>query len=143
VSFRTDARTGTVGVLTSYQTSYPTQILKVWTARPSSLALGELPCAFVSAIDCTQLVHTVGVRPQELQVTVTIADVFPDNEEAEARLDTLIEGLCDAFSTTPHAIDGYSILEPVSYSEGTLEAGTSRFVGIDLLLRARKTVGIG
>lgn len=127
-SFRQAAVAGVRTTLNAFKTANPTLLLQVMGSEPQSFDAVSKPFAYITGRDETM---TLGnqLRTRTLAgLGVAVIDVVPNNVEAEARMDILIDGLVDAFTAAFHAIDGYSILQPVSVTE-FLPAGGSTYIG--------------
>ena len=92
---RQDVVAALTSVMTTFQAANPTQLRKVFSARPGGP--GEVPFAFVGARDET-IVHTAGTRQRTFAPAVTVCDHLGDNEQAAGRMDILVDGLVDAFT---------------------------------------------
>lgn len=130
-SYRTLARAGVYSVLTAYAAANPTLLRGTTTARPASLSTGELPCAWIDAVNAAAVRHFNSIRQQDLEVIVTLADVVPDSQEEEARADVLIDALMDAFTAGYHTVDGFSIAEVRSYTSRLIEEGAVPYAAVD------------
>lgn len=142
MSFRTDTRAGVMTVLNAYKTANagtPAQLRRVNTARPASQE--ELPCAWIDSIDATQIRHYQGLRFDDLLVSVVLADNIVDSTEEVIRADALVDALEDALTAGYHAINGQSILEPISYRQTLITEGPVNYAGTEFLLRATQAVG--
>jgi hypothetical protein len=132
MGFRTLVRAGVVATLTTYSTANPTLLRKVWTGRPGSLSIGELPCAWIDAVDAERIPHANGIRQSQLVARVTFADVVPDGPEAEARSDILIDAILDALTADYHSAGGNSITEPRAYAERLVSEGPVPYLAVDI-----------
>jgi hypothetical protein len=107
--------------LVSFRAANPTLLAGVLNARPKSLSNASLPVAWVGSRNET-LVHTGALRTRTFSgLTVEVADTVPDNDQAEARMDILIDGLMDLFTATfrnfPTAITQQASVTEVSLDD--------------------------
>jgi hypothetical protein len=110
-----------LAALQAFRAANPTLLLGVLPARPKSLSNASLPVAWVGSRDET-LVHTGALRTRTFSgLTVEVADTVPDNDQAEARMDILIDGLMDLFTATfrnfPTAITQQASVTEVSLDD--------------------------
>jgi len=131
MGYRTDLRAALVSTLQTFATANPTELIRVYTARPE--ALNELPCAYVDSINAV-VAYFPGVRQQHLVATVTLADKVPDGPEAEARMDVLADALLDTFTAAYHMVDGYSITQATGYTERLVQDATVPYLGLDYVI---------
>lgn len=136
MSFRTDVRAGVMSTLNTYAAANPSVLRGVHRARPASLSAGELPCAWIEAIDSPSIVHSMQIRQTNLIVTVTLADVVPDSDEQAVRADTLVDGLEDALTADFHSASGNAITEPTGYAQRLVTEGPVPYAATDYYLRA-------
>lgn len=117
-TFRENVRAGISGTLTSWKTANPTLLRKVWQVRPESFTLGDLPCAVIGTM--SESITTMnGIRQRQLDgFTVELVDRTPDNLEAAARMDVLVDALLDYLTAAYHSASGTSIVEPIGVSDG-------------------------
>lgn len=117
-TFREDARAGISATLSAWQAANPTLLRKVWQVRPESFTLGDLPCAVLG--NFSETITTMnGIRQRVLDgFTVELVDRTPDNAEAAARMDVLVDAMLDYLTAAYHAASGTSILEPIGVSDG-------------------------
>jgi hypothetical protein len=117
-TFRQDVHAGIVTTLGTFRTANPTLLRKVWHARPGSFTLGELPCAVLGSM--TESITTMnGIRQRRMDgFTIEIVDRSPDNEEADDRMNALIDALMDYVTGAYHMASGTSIVEPIGVTDG-------------------------
>src|SRR5512146_2492632 len=117
-TFREDVRAGIVSTLTLWKTANPTLIRKVWQVRPESFTLGDLPCVVIG--NMSESISTMnGIRQRQLDsFTVDVVDRTPENAEAAARMDVLIDGLLDYLTAAYHSASATSIVEPIGVTDG-------------------------
>lgn len=110
---RQEAVRAAYGILTAFKAANPTLLLQCAPARPRSFSTVSLPFAYVGSRDETLPLANAGLATRAFTgLAIVAVDEVPDNTEAEARMDILIDGLWDVFMAGFHAIDGYSILQP-------------------------------
>lgn len=128
---RQEAVRAAYGVLTAFKAANPTLLLQCAPARPKSFSNVSYPFAYVGARDEILPVATAGLAQRTFTgLSVVAVDEVPDNIEAEARMDILMDGLWDVFMYAYHAIDGYSILQPSGITQIDPDpAGGSHLVG--------------
>jgi hypothetical protein len=117
-TFREDVRAGISGTLTTWKAANPKLLRKVWQVRPAGFTTGDLPCAVIG--DLSETITTMqGIRQRMLDnFTVELVDRTPDNLEAAARMDVLVDALLDYLTAAYHSASGTSIVEPIGVSDG-------------------------
>lgn len=116
--FRQAIHAGILSTLQAFQSANPTILRKVWHARPGSFNLGELPCAVLG--DFTETITTMnGVRQRIFNgFTVQIVDRAPDAQEADDRMNFLVDAILDPLTAAFHMASGRSIVEPIGVGDG-------------------------
>lgn len=117
-TFREDVHNGIVTTLTAFKTANPTLLRQVWHARPGSYTLGELPAAVIGNL--TETIATAnGIRQRMFTgFTVELVDRAPDSQEADDRMNVLIDALLDYLTAAYHMASGTSIVEPIGVTDG-------------------------
>lgn len=129
-AFRTQVQNGLKDLLDDFQEANPTLLRAVWTARPASFSVGELPCAYIDRFN-ESATHANGIRQRRISPTVTLVDVAPDSQEAESRMTLLVDALWDVFTAGFHSASATSILTPTSVVDddtGDVEEGGVHYV---------------
>jgi hypothetical protein len=117
-TFRQDVHAGILSTLTLFRTANPTLLRAIWHARPASYTLGELPAAVLGDFTESIAVRN-GVRQRQMDgFTVTLVDRAPDAQEADDRMNALIDALMDYITAAYHSASGTSIVEPIGVSDG-------------------------
>lgn len=107
-SFRQNFVSGIGTVIGDFITANPTMLKVYLPARPKSGVAQSTPYAYLSARPET-ITHAHDIRTRTITAEVAIVDVVPDNEEALARFDGLMDGLVDALTLNFHAAGSPSI----------------------------------
>lgn len=117
-TFRQDVHAGITTTLHDFQTANPTLLRAVWHARPASFTLGELPCAVMG--NMTESISIAnGVRQRRMDgFTVEIVDRAPDSQEADDRMNALVDAILDYLTAAYHMASGRSIVEPIAVTDG-------------------------
>lgn len=133
-SFRTNAVSGTMTLLTSFKTANPTLLLSVRSARPKSVSNMSLPGVFIGDRSEGDI-QGQDLRTRTLDGLVVVAvDKTPDNEQVMSRLDILVDALVDLFTAGFHAISGYSILELTAVADVSFVEGTETYQAVEFSL---------
>lgn len=121
-TFRSDIVAAILAVLNAQKTATPTRLRAVYSSRPGSFP--ETPCAWIGNRD-EIITYTAGSRARTfVGLSVTLADVIPDQVETGDRLDDLVDLLVDRFTTAyAQVAGGASILQlsTISDTEVALE----------------------
>ena len=129
-SFRTLTRAGVLTLLTNFRNANPTLLRGVSSSRPKSFTNLDLPGVYIASMDEVITMTGNQLRKRQLSgLTVVAVDIVPDNMEAEARMDVLIDGLVDAMTSGFHAIDSNSVLQPSSVNEIPITEGAIQYLG--------------
>lgn len=113
---------GLMSVLSTYKTANPTLLRGVYTARPDGPAF-EKPCAYVGSRD-EATTHDSGLRTRTfLGLTVWVLDTFPVDQQTLDRMDTLVDGLQDAFTAAPHAGGTNTVISVTSVADTEVTMG--------------------
>lgn len=122
-TFREDVRNGIVTTLRAFQAANPDLVRQVWSVRPASTTLGDVPALVVGNL--AETVSTAnGVRQRQMDgFTVELIDVTPDNAEAANRMDLLVDAVMDWLTAAYHAASGTSIVEPIAVLDGADSLG--------------------
>lgn len=129
-TFREDVRAGIVSTLGTFRTANPTLLRKIWTVRPESFTVGDLPAMTVGNL--TEDIATAnGIRQRQMSgFTVEITDQIADNLEASNRGDLLVDAIMDFLTASFHMASATSIVEPIGVTDGDTGAigeGTNLF----------------
>ena len=117
-TFRQDVHAGIVSTLNAFRSANPTLLRKVWHARPGSYTLGELPCAVLGNLS-ESIATANGIRQRNFDgFTVDLVDRSPDNEEADDRMNQLVDAMLDYLTAAYHSASGTSIVEPIGVTDG-------------------------
>jgi hypothetical protein len=116
-SFRVQSVAGVVSVLTAFQASNPILLVQVMTARPRGASTFTMPGAWLQARSET-VSFDHDIRYTVITIPVVVAVQVSDNEQAEAQMDAIMDGLRDAFTLAYHAAT------PVSITAQTAAADT-------------------
>lgn len=129
-AFRSNAVAGLLTTLRAFRTANPTLLRGIASAQPKAYANLSLPGAYVDGRAET-LTFAHNIRTRVLAgLSVVVVDAVPDNEEGEARMDALVDGLLDAFAAAVHSADGFSITLPSSVTEEALtDDGGGTYLG--------------
>ena len=115
---RQEAVRAAYGLLTAFKAANPTLLKQCAPARPKSFTNVSVPFAYVGARDETLPVFTAGIAQRSFTgLTIVVVDEQPAPDEAEARMDILIDGLWDYISYNFHAINGQSIFQALGVSQ--------------------------
>ncbi len=126
-SFRQNFVSGIGTVLGDFITANPTMLKAYLPARPESGVAQSTPYAYLADRPET-ITHGSQIRTRIIRASVAIVDVIPDNEEALARMDGLIDGLVDTFTLNFHAAGAPSItVEEGANQVGDQEPGASLY----------------
>lgn len=129
-SFRTLTTAGVMAALTTFRDANPNLLKGLASERPKSLTNLDLPGAFIGGSD-EQLTYGLQLQTRTLTgLSVMLVDVIPDNIEAGARMDVLVDGIVGAFARAFHAIDGRSILQTTSVTDVPLDEGGIPYYGV-------------
>lgn len=121
-TFREDVRAGMLTTLGLFKIANPTLIRKIWTVRPESFTLGDLP-----ALVLGNLTESIGggngpyqgIRQRTMTgFTVDIVDRSPDNTEAANRADLIVDALMDYLTAAYHMASPTSIVSPIGVTDG-------------------------
>lgn len=117
-TFRQDVHAGLVSTLNAFRVANPTLVRKVWHARPDSYTLGELPCLVLGNL--TETISTAnGIRQRQFTgVTVEVVDRAPDSQEADDRMNQVIDAMLDYLTAAFHMGSATSIVEPIGVDDG-------------------------
>lgn len=107
-SFRQQVVAGVEAVLAAFKAANPTLLVQVDTARPRSGSTFTMPGAYIDARQ-EQTVFSMGIRQTTLTTPVVVLVQIADNEQAEAQMDAIMDGLRDAFTVAYHAANAVSI----------------------------------
>lgn len=119
-TFRQDFRAGCISVLTTYQAANPTLLATVYGYPPESYAT---PCAYVEKTVNERIVHDAGLRFRVCTVNVVIVNRLISNKQATDEQDVLVDGVMDAFTATPHAASGVTMIEPTAVTDTEITGG--------------------
>ncbi len=141
-SFRQNFVSGIGTVIDAFITANPTMLKAYLPARPKSGVSQSTPYAYLSDRPET-ITHAHDIRTRTISATVALVDVIPDNEEALARMDSLIDGLVDTFTLNFHAAGAPSItVEEATAQVSDQEPGASLYEEI-LTISGTLTEGRG
>jgi hypothetical protein len=121
-TFRERVRAGMATTLGLFKIANPTLLRKVWSVRPDSYTLGDLPCIAIG--DLTETIGDgagpfQGIRQRKMTgFTVSIVDRTPDNTEAANRSDILVDALMDYLTDAYHMAGGTSLVTPLGVEDG-------------------------
>lgn len=117
-TFRQQVHAGIVTTIGAFMAANPTLLRAIWHARPASYTLGELPCAVLG--NFTESITTAqGIRQRVFEgFSVEIVDRAPDSQEADDRMNALIDALLDYITAAYHMASGTSIVEPIAVTDG-------------------------
>lgn len=133
-SFRQNAVSGVMTLLTSFKTANPTLLSSVRSARPKSVSNMSLPGVFIGDRSESS-VQGQDIRTRTLDGLVVVAvDKTPDNEQVMNRLDILVDALEDLFTDGFHAISGFSILELTAVADVSFVEGTETYQAVEFSL---------
>ncbi len=113
-TFRQDFRAGCLTVLTTYQTAHPDLLATVYDYPPESFAT---PCAYMEKSIPETVIHDSGLRFRVLRGSVVLVTKLLSNKQATHEQDVLVDGIMDAFTATPHAASGSTLVEPKGASD--------------------------
>ncbi len=117
-SFRVQSVAGVVGVLSAFTAANPTLLVQFDTAQPRSGSTFSMPGAWLQArSETVSFIHDI--RTTVITTPIVVAVQVSDNEQAEAFMDALMDGLRDAFTLAYHAAN------PVSITAQTAAADTN------------------
>ncbi len=116
-TFRQNFRAGCLSVLNTYQVTNPTLLGTVYGYPPESYAT---PCAYVEKTVHEQIVHNAALRFRVLACNVVIVTKLISNKQATDEQDVLIDGVMDAFTNTPHAASGQTLIQPTAVTDTEL-----------------------
>ena len=107
-SFRQQVVAGVATVLAAFQTANPTLLVQTMTARPRSGSTFTMPGAYIDARNETTIfMHDI--RQTTLTTPIVVLVQISDNQQAEAQMDAIMDGLRDAFTLAYHAANAVSI----------------------------------
>lgn len=107
-SFRQQVVSGVAAVLAAFQAANPTLLVQTMTARPRSGSAFTMPGAYIDARnESTVFMHDI--RQTTLTTPVVVLVQISDNQQAEAQMDAIMDGLRDAFTLAYHAANAVSI----------------------------------
>lgn len=117
-TFRSDVHAGIITKLVAFRAANPTLIRKVWHARPDSFILGDLPAVVLGNL--TESITTMqGIRQRRMDgFTVEVVDRAPVADEADDRMNGLVDALMDYITEAYHMASGTSIVEPIGVLDG-------------------------
>lgn len=119
---------GIYTTLKAFQTANPTMLLDVSKTRPSSIVKLALPAAYIGSRD-ESIAIGQGVQTRTFTgLQVVLVDIVPDNDQAQARADDLIDALVDWFASNYHAASGFSILALSSVTETREDDGATTYL---------------
>jgi hypothetical protein len=129
-AFRTLSTAGVLATLTNFRNANPNLLKGLAPERPKSLTNLDLPGAYITGADET-VTYGQQLETRTLNgLSVMLVDVVPDNIEAGARMDVLVDGIVGAFAAAFHAIDGKSILQLTSVTDVPLDEGGIPYYGV-------------
>lgn len=125
-TFRSDVADGILTVLNAYIAAHPSLLVAAYRARPASF--GDLPCAFIENRP-ESVTHSQQVRTRLMRPSVLVVDRITDNAETMQRFDTLVDGLVEAFSSSPQFVTG-SIWNELTVDDTRETIGEYEFAGV-------------
>ena len=114
-------RAGIKAVLDTYKAAHPTLLASTASSRLG--AVTELPCAFVD-IQNETVTFDSGTRTRTFTPSAVV--VFQFNSETQADMDTVRDGLIEAFTLVPQFITG-TIWDQMAVTEGIETSGSTDF----------------
>jgi hypothetical protein len=99
-----------------FQAANPTLVAQISASRPRSLSNVSMPCVWVGDRDEQDDIGAHIRTRTFVGLTLIAADVTPDNAEAEARMDILVDGLVDLITKYVHAGGTRAITQVTSVS---------------------------
>jgi hypothetical protein len=129
-SFRVLTTAGVLATLTTFRNANPNLLKGLAPERPKSLTNLDLPGAYITGAD-EQVTYGQQIETRSMTgLSVMLVDVVPDNIEAGARMDVLVDGIVGAFAAAFHAIDGKSILQLTAVNDVPLDEGGIPYYGV-------------
>lgn len=129
-SFRTLSTAGVLATLTTFRDANPNLLKGLSPERPKSLTNLDLPGAYITGAD-ESLTYGNQLETRTMQgLSVMLVDIVPDNIQAGARMDVLVDGIVGAFAAAFHAVDGRSILQMTSVTDVPLDEGGIPYYGV-------------
>lgn len=129
-TFRQDIHDGLVTLLGLFKTANPTLLRQIWHARPNSFTLGELPAVVIGSMSETATTQQ-GIRTRGgTGVTFDIIDRAPEPQEADERMNVLVDAFWDLLTANPHMASGTSLVTPIGVIDedsGLISEGTNLY----------------
>lgn len=129
-SFRVQSTTGLLAVLTAFRNANPNLLKGVSPERPKSLTNLDLPGAYITGADEQDSFGTQLLTRQLTGLSFVVVDVIPDNIEAGARMDILVDCLINVMKRAFHGISGYSILQAATVQDIPIDEGGIPYYGV-------------
>lgn len=130
-SFRTLSTAGVLAVLTTFRDANPNLLKGLSPERPKSLTNLDLPGAYLTGADEQITFPGTQMFQRTLSgLSLMLVDMIPDNIEAGARMDVLVDGIVGAFVLAFHGVSGTSILQPTATVEVPLDEGGIPYYGV-------------
>lgn len=109
--------------LSGFKAANPSLLNDVAITRPGALSKLAMPAVYIGARDET--IAQLGQLQERTfsGLQAVLVDIVPDNAQAEARADDLVDALVDWFSTRYHAASGFSLLMLSSVTQASEEDG--------------------
>lgn len=133
--FRELVTAGMVSTLQTFRTANPTLLKGVASARPKSFGNFDLPGAYIGGRD-EAVFHDQSIRRRIMAPQIIVVDRVPDNIEAQARMDALIDGLQDVLTDGYHSASGFSLTQQTAVNEIDLADGGTNYVGNAITISA-------
>ena len=120
--FRQNNTSGIYSALTAFRDANAPLIRGCQPARPKSMQNFEKPGVYIGARDET-IEYAGQMRQRTITGVIGVVDTVPDNYEAMARMDAIIDGLMDLISAVYHASGGNTIFGQTSVTEVAYDEG--------------------
>jgi hypothetical protein len=112
-TFRQQIHAGLLTTLGLFKTANPTLLRKIWHVRPESFTLGDLPAVVLGSMS-EEAITQQGIRTRGgTLVTFEIIDRAPDPDEADERMNVLVDAFWDLLTANPHMASGTSLVTPI------------------------------
>jgi hypothetical protein len=116
-TFVADLRDGVKAILDAQIAATPTLLRAAYRYRPGGF--GETPAAYIAGIR-ERVAHDSGLRRREVEITVTVVDVFPTENVPDDPMDQLRDALLDRFTDNPSIVP-VTRLEVTGIADGEID----------------------
>lgn len=126
-SFRRQVVAGLYDLLVSFQQANPSMLNSVSPVRPKSIASLALPAAYIGSRD-ESITDRGQLQERTMSPQIVIVDSVPDNAQAAARADDLVDGLIAYIADNFHAASGFSIVSASAVNQTTEDDGPTTYL---------------